>query len=372
MSRLRPSWHKRSRNHFLWMYEEGAVMESKMTRRHFLRFGGSALAVGASVLWLAGCNDSLAGSDNGVQNSAAQEPEALKVRTYASPLRSSETPLNHSCNTHWIETDEGVVVFDGQWVLSQAEKALEEIQKSNKPIIGIFVTHPHTDHFGGLGAFARAYPDAPIYASRTTLESISKDEQGFIEQRKKEFGDDFPAPDQVTLPDRIVRDGDEIRLGGLTFRVIDLPHNEAETTTLLYVPDHEVLFLGDLVSNEVTPIFLQGGTENWVDQLGLVLDSYSGLRTIYPGHGAPGAAVPMLEAEFEYLITFRSLVDRELSSEGKVSSEAQDTIVAEMERRYPEYVGAAGFSRRELLEGDVGWLAEDLSSGARGDAGDLS
>ena len=54
----------------------------------------------------------------------------LKVGTYTSP-----GPNNHRCNTHWIETDDSLIVIDAQWVLSEAEKALAAIHtETDKPI----------------------------------------------------------------------------------------------------------------------------------------------------------------------------------------------------------------------------------------------
>lgn len=150
---------------------------------------------------------------------------------------TSSGPLNHKVNSYWIETERGVIVVDGQWTLPEARRALAELRRqTDKPIVGILLTHPHSDHYGGLGVFAaEAGPDAPIHASALTLRSLKHDEQGFFAGRKKAFGDAFPA--YVTLPNSLVADGDRLDLDAVPIEVLDLRQNEALTTTLFYLPE---------------------------------------------------------------------------------------------------------------------------------------
>ena len=72
----------------------------------------------------------------------AQADPGVRVSSYA-----SEGPVGHSTNTHWVETPEGVFVVDGQWTLPYAREALAAIRASagDKPLLGMLVTHDHTD-----------------------------------------------------------------------------------------------------------------------------------------------------------------------------------------------------------------------------------
>ncbi|PSO61063.1 MAG: hypothetical protein BRC59_11425 [Cyanobacteria bacterium SW_4_48_29] len=59
-------------------------------------------------------------------------------------------------------------------------------EQTDKPILGILLTHPHTDHYGGLPVFVEAAGgDIPIYAAQATAEDIRTDKQGFIEARNE-------------------------------------------------------------------------------------------------------------------------------------------------------------------------------------------
>ena len=52
-------------------------------------------------------------------------------------------------NSWIIETKNGVVVVDIQRQFSEAKKLLNEVEKINKPILGVIITHPHPDHING-------------------------------------------------------------------------------------------------------------------------------------------------------------------------------------------------------------------------------
>ena len=90
-------------------------------------------------------------------------------------------------------------------------------------------------------------------------------------------------------------------------------------------------------------------------------EDYPDLQTIYPSHGEPGSAMPLIEAEIEYLATFQNLVTEGLAGDGEVTTKEKAAIAAEMEKRFPEYKGATGLTRRDLLEQDLDWLAGQLA-----------
>lgn len=270
-----------------------------------------------------------------------------------------EAPKMDRVNLYWIETNEGIVLVDTGRFLSQARYALEEIRaSSNKPIIGILITHPHTDHYGALPVFAEAaVKNVPIYASQITYDDIRTDGQGFIAARKQLHGNDFPAHEEIPLPNRIVKDGDEISLGGLTFQVIDLPKNETIATTLYYLPEQKALFAGDFVVNGDTPFLGDGYSANWLAQLQMILNRYPDV-TIYHGHGEPGQARLLIEAQSEYIETVRSLVSNALATENEVTPQEKANILTQMEAKYPDYW--TSMLLPDLLEAGIDGVAEEL------------
>ena len=249
-----------------------------------------------------------------------------------------EAPPMDAVNLYWIETDEGIVLVDAGRFLSQARYALDEILAVNKPILGILITHPHTDHYGGLPVFAEAAIDnVPIYASQITYDDLKTDAQGFIEARNELHGNDFPNKDTIPLPNHIVETRDTIELGGLTFEVIDLPDNETITTTLYYLPQQNALFTGDFVVNKTIPFLGDGFSSNWLEQLRSQQTQYPEETIIYHGHGKPDRANILIPQQIEYIETVRNLVAEALKSDREVTTTEQDQIITRLEQQYADY-----------------------------------
>ena len=237
-----------------------------------------------------------------------------------------------------IETNEGLILVDAGRLLSQARYALESLQELDKPILAILITHPHTDHFGGLPVFVEAAgDDVPIYASQITFESIEDDQRGYIENRNEQLGLDFPDSDEIPLPDFIVEDGQQLNIGGINIIAYDFPTNESDTTTTYYLPEEEIMFVGDLVNGEKTPGLFEGNTSNWLNTLRSMQQRFRDLERVYPGHTEPDRPNRLIEAQIDYIETFQSLVRQALQDDEEVDEEEKRNIADEIESLYPDY-----------------------------------
>lgn len=320
---------------------------------HYTRRSAALLGGGAAAL--------MSGSAQAQSNRPGQRAEDLPiaVHTFASPDPDS-------VNTHAIQTADGLFLVGAQRVHSQAERAIVRLRRLGQPVVGILISVPHTDHFGGLPMFRAAFPQARVYASAATIESMRTDSQGYIAGRKKALGDDFPSLDDVqrTLPDAVVRDGERLDIGGVRMDVLDLPGNNAPANTLLHLPEHAALFSSEVVENGVTAFLRDADLNAWLSQLdALRTRLLPGLRVIYPAHGSPAApAEAAFTLQGDYLTAFRDLVHGELGAGGELGAEARGRVADEMERRYPDFAQVARLDRRELLAQSVGWQAPRLAA----------
>src|SRR5258705_149597 len=91
-------------------------------------------------------------------------------------------------NSVIIEGEHEVMLVDAQLTKTSAEKVLQEIKKTKKPLSIIYITHEHADHFLGLEIFKEAYPRVRIIANSAVVERINKVYQEKIDKWKGILG----------------------------------------------------------------------------------------------------------------------------------------------------------------------------------------
>src|SRR5258708_20382541 len=72
-------------------------------------------------------------------------------------------------NSYLIETSSSVVLVDANLLLSDVVALAARIAALHKPLLGVFVTHAHPDHFNGLPLLAGN--DVPVYAARDVADT---------------------------------------------------------------------------------------------------------------------------------------------------------------------------------------------------------
>ena len=270
---------------------------------------------------------------------------------------TTDTARNHSVNNYWLIGEDGVVVIDAHWRISEAQRALTHLRFStDKPITSILLTHGHTDHFGGLPVFVdAANKEVDIYADEQTLRSIKNDELGFIASRQDDFGADFPK--KIPIPNKTIKDNiTQLNLAGMEIEAHRFHFNEAPTTTVFYLPSQKALFTGDLVNVATTPVLYQGGLDSWIEQLQELKERFADAETIYPGHGQPAQAHKAIAAELEYLINFRDLVSQALLNDSQIDSRERNQIKESINDKFPTWRTSAGIARRStLIDRNIDW-----------------
>lgn len=236
-------------------------------------------------------------------------------------------------NSYLIDTGAGIVVIDTQFLISEAQGLREQIKATEKPLVAIFITHPHPDHFNGVGILIEEYPGVPVYATQPTLDGIMA-----VEAQKREFwtpihGADYPA--STSLPDHILTSGESVTIGEVTFRVEDIGEGETSNMTLVYVPASEVLFAGDLAYHGVHPWLVEAHAQAWLRQLADVRQRYAAVQTVYVGHGIP-STMAILSEQIDYINFFQTLVrQQQFGPDLTIDAAGRDRIVNATIDRYP-------------------------------------
>jgi glyoxylase-like metal-dependent hydrolase (beta-lactamase superfamily II) len=81
-----------------------------------------------------------------------------------------------------------VMLVDAQLTKTSAEKVLQTIKETKKPLSIIYITHEHADHCLGLEVFKEAYPEVRIIANSEVVDRINKVYQEKIDKWKKILG----------------------------------------------------------------------------------------------------------------------------------------------------------------------------------------
>lgn len=299
----------------------------------------------------------------------AQADPGVRIGRHA-----SSGPLDHSTNNYWIETPEGVFVVDAQWTLPHAEASMASMREAtgDKPIVGLLITHDHTDHYGGMDAVLQAArslgsDEIPIYASRQTRLSLANDAQGFQANRSEMFGADFGA---ITTPSDVVGDGSTIDLGATTLRILERPLNEAPSTSLVYVEGAQgadgddgsgALICGDLVYDRRLPIAREGfaGVENWLVQL-RGLREVHGDAILHVGHGTPRPGRDVIEEQSAILRDLRDTTLRAVERDGRLEAAVRDELVGQLVERYSNWTTIVGLTPTQVFTVSLDWIADGI------------
>ena len=187
-------------------------------------------------------------------------------------------------NAGFVVTDEGVVVLDALGTPVLGEQLIGEIEKiTDKPIKLVIISHYHADHYYGLQAFRER--GIEIWAHQAGEPILnSEDAIARLEQRRADL---FPFVDEKTQPTPADRwlddDGAEIRLGGVTMRVIYVGPTHSPDDVVLHVVEDDLVFAGDLLFRGRVPFVGNADTRGWLKALDRLLEIDA--KVLVPGHG---------------------------------------------------------------------------------------
>jgi glyoxylase-like metal-dependent hydrolase (beta-lactamase superfamily II) len=120
------------------------------------------------------------------------------------------------------------------------------VKDSGKNLTTIYITHGHGDHFLGLVATLRRFPNTKVVATPAVVRAMQAHSTPQIAQYWNQL---FPGqiPNQIVIAEELK--GNTIDLEGNDLKVLELGHTDGDDTTCLHVPSIGLVVAGDSVYN---------------------------------------------------------------------------------------------------------------------------
>jgi len=196
-------------------------------------------------------------------------------------------------NTAFIVTDAGIIVIDSGVSRRYGEQQRAAIQKvSDKPVIALYLTHHHPDHFFG----SQAYRDTKIYSLPDTAKSIKVEGENFRTNMYRLVGD-WMRGTLLIAPDEKLSSG-KTTIGNHQLELFSL---HGHTSSDLAIFDHTtgVLFAADLVFNQRTATTPHANLDKWQESLSFL--KTLPIRVLVPGHGPVTKDKSSIDQTSDYL-----------------------------------------------------------------------
>jgi glyoxylase-like metal-dependent hydrolase (beta-lactamase superfamily II) len=223
----------------------------------------------------------------------------LKVGRFTSEKRA------YSTNNFWVEGSEACVMFDTQFLPSDALKSATEAQKATgKPVKTAIVLHPNPDKFNGTaGLQSRGVSVLTSAQVAAAIPAVHNIRLGWF---YKDYQPDYPK--DAAVPSVFGSSTQTLKAHGLevTLHVLG---GAGCSSAHVCAQVGDALFVGDLLANRGHAWLELALFDEWQMRLGEVqrLAQTGGVQRIFVGRGEPGG-VELITQMQAYLKTVKQIV----------------------------------------------------------------
>ena len=275
-------------------------------------------------------------------DSLRAEEEAGPIRVHFSLEQVSESvhvihgsdglpsPANQGLinNPAFVLTRAGVVVIDPGSSVQIGRMVLDKLQSvSPSPVVAIFSTHIHGDHWLGNQAIKERYPDAVSYAHPALIERANAGQGQFWVDLMYQMTEGATGGTRAVIPDHPVSDGDTISIGETDFTIIHQGKAHTETDIAILIQPENVLFTGDTVVNHRLGLMDDGHFEGLIGMLDYLIDLQP--EVVVPGHGLT-SDVSIIKNMRRFHQTLYQAVETQFEA-GMIDFEMKEAVTEQLE-----------------------------------------
>ncbi|PTD96606.1 MBL fold metallo-hydrolase [Pseudothauera lacus] len=270
---------------------------ARLDRRRFLQFGVAAAGASATAaLWpaVSAFADDL---DDFIKGPPVPDIAPRQLSEHVWMIYAEDgfpTPENQGmmCNVTFAITRKGVVMLDPGGSVQIGEMVIRQIRRlTERPVVAVFNSHYHGDHWLANHAFAEAYgTELPIYAHPHTRTEILGVQGNLWRSLLERWTNQATAGTRIVAPTHEVAHGAEFDFGDLTLRVHHYGTAHTPGDICLEAVEDRLTYAGDVAMDRRIANMDDGsypGTFRYYD----ALEANAASRIWVPGHGHAGAGV---------------------------------------------------------------------------------
>ncbi|TDX98181.1 MBL fold metallo-hydrolase [Thiohalophilus thiocyanatoxydans] len=233
-------------------------------------------------------------------------------------------------NPSAILTHGGIIIVDPGSSAEIGRQLLAKLRHiTDKPVIAVFNTHIHGDHWLGNQGIRETYPRVPIYAHARMLERVEAGEGKTWIQLFMGMTNGAVEGTRVTGPNIGLSGGEVLKLDGITLRIHHTGHAHTDHDLMIEVVDDKGLFFGDIVSSRRVPnsdVPQDASFKGSIATIKTMLDH--DIAVYIPGHGRSGGReIP--ESSLRFLETLYASVTHHFNR-GLQSYEMKDKVIDDL------------------------------------------
>lgn len=208
-------------------------------------------------------------------------------------------------NIGFVLTSAGVVVMDPGTSVYVGRMALKKIRTvTDKPVVAIFNSHIHGDHWLGNQAFKDENPKVKIYAHAKMIAQAKAGEGEYWLKLFNAATDNAVVGTKPVIPNVAVKDGQIIKIGDVKFKVHYTGLAHSDNDIMVEIPQEKAIFTGDIIRAGLIGISNSSFKGN-IDAVNVALQTRS--KLFIPGHGKAGDKKVAISYR-DFLVLLRSTV----------------------------------------------------------------